>query len=291
MPNPKTTSRTTVIAGAAFLVIALAACAPATEPGASPSSPQRAGGLPSSHIHWLTVNSATDQVLLATHDGLFDVSKQPAVKIGGANDLMGFTAGQEPGVFYASGHPGAGSELPNPLGLLRTADGGKTWEQLSRQSESDFHAMTTTKSGIVAFDGALRTSKDGKTWRTVSTAFAPAVLAAHSGGDTVLATTQDGIQRSTDGGTTWTAVKPGPVIQFAAFATAAEVAGAEPNGTVHYSTDAGITWTKKGRIDGDVMAIVATKGADGQTEIWAATQDGIVVSTDDGMTFRASPGS
>lgn len=292
MPIPKTTSRTAaILAGATALVLALAACTPATETGSGASSPPHAGGLPSSHVHGLTVSAATGQVLLATHDGLFDVTKQPATKVGGTNDLMGFTAGQEPGLFYASGHPGPGSELPNPLGLLRTTDGGKTWEQLSRQRESDFHAMTTTKSGVVAFDGALRTSRDGKTWATVSAAFAPAVLAAHPGSDTVLATTEKGIQRSTDSGTTWTAVKSGPIIQFVAFATAAEVAGAEPDGTVHYSTDAGATWTKKGRIDGDVMAIAATKDANGQTQIWAATQDGIVVSTDGGMTFRPSPES
>lgn len=291
--SSKTMSRSSVVlAGAAALVLALAACTPSTGPTAGASSTRQAGsGLPSSHVHGLTVSGDTSQVLLATHDGLFDVSKQPATKIGGTNDLMGFTAGKDSGIFYASGHPGAGSNLPNPLGLLKTVDGGKTWEQLSRQGESDFHAMTTTKSGIVAFDGTLRTSPDGKTWKTVSAGFAPAVLAGHPGSDTVLATTQEGIQRSTNGGTTWTAVKSGPVIQFAAFATAAEVVGAEPDGTVHYSADAGVTWTKKGRIEGQVLAIAAVKSANGQSQILAATPEGIVVSTDGGTTFRPSPES
>ncbi|WP_144662977.1 F510_1955 family glycosylhydrolase [Paenarthrobacter nicotinovorans] len=286
--SSKTTSLpAAVMAGAAALVLALAACTPSTGPTAGASSTQQAGsGLPSSHVHGLTVSGDTSQVLLATHDGLFDMTKQPAAKIGGTNDLMGFTAGKDSGIFYASGHPGAGSNLPNPLGLLKTVDGGKTWEQLSRQSESDFHAMTTTKSGIVAFDGTLRTSPDGKTWKTVTAGFAPAVLAGHPDSDTVLATTQKGIQRSTDGGTTWAAVKQGPVIQFAAFATASEVAGAQPDGTVHYSADAGVTWTKKGRIDKEVLAIAAVKNANGQSQIWAATQEGIVVSTDGGTTFR-----
>jgi len=48
--------------------------------------------MPDPHIHGLSVSSETGQVLLATHDGLFDVSKKPAVKIGPTNDLMGFTA-------------------------------------------------------------------------------------------------------------------------------------------------------------------------------------------------------
>lgn len=279
-------------AGAAALILGLSACAPATEPSTGASSTHHTRSvLPSSHVHGLTVSGDTSRVLLATHEGLFDVTKQPATKIGGTNDLMGFTAGQDEGVFYASGHPGSGSDLPNPLGLIKSVDGGKTWEPLSRQGESDFHAMTTTKSGILAFDGSLRTSPDGKTWTTVAAGFAPAVLAGHPNSDTVLATTPVGIQRSIDGGNSWTLEGAGPVIQFAAFAHPMEAAGVEPDGTVHYSADAGATWTRMGRIDGEVLAIAAVKGADEKPWIWAATTDGVVVSTDGGTTFRPSDAS
>ncbi|WP_017197943.1 F510_1955 family glycosylhydrolase [Arthrobacter sp. M2012083] len=275
-----------VLLSAAALVLAMAACAPASPPASTaPSIELSDKALPSSHVHGLSVNGETSQVLLATHDGLFDVTKQPASKIGGTNDLMGFTAGQD-GVFYASGHPGPGSDLPNPLGLIKSTDGGQTWEKLSRQGESDFHALTTTKSGIVAFDGQLRSSPDGKTWNTVAAMFAPAVLAGHPDSDTVLGTTTEGIQRSTDGGTTWDLLQGGPVIQYAAFANPVEAAGVAPDGTTYYSADAGATWTKKGRVDGEVLAIAAVKGADGKPWIWAATPDGIVVSTDGGASFR-----
>ena len=276
-------------ASAAALILALAACTQAPEPSPEATSPHHAGnGLPSTHIHGLTVNGDTGQVLLATHDGLFDVTKDPATKIGDTNDLMGFTAGQGEGIFYASGHPGPGSELPNPLGLIKSGDGGKTWEQLSRQGESDFHALTTTKSGIVAFDGQLRTSPDGNTWTTVAADFIPAALAGHPNSDTVLATTKVGIRRSTDGGKTWALVESSPVIQYAAFAHPGEAAGVEPDGTVHFSADAGATWIRKGRIDGQVQAIAAVKGGDGNPWIWAATDGGIIVSTDGGATFRPS---
>ncbi|PNI10506.1 hypothetical protein CXX84_03350 [Arthrobacter sp. AFG7.2] len=277
--------RTRNYAVAAAALLALTGCAPATSPAPATSS-TAANALPGSHVHGITVSGETSQVLLATHDGLFDVTTTPATKIGETNDLMGFTPGPSDGIFYASGHPGPGSDLPNPMGLLRSSDGGQTWEQLSRQGESDFHALAATKSGIVAFDGILRTSADGKTWNTVAAAFAPAVLAGHPDSNTVLATTPDGIQRSTDGGTTWTAVDNGPVIQFAAFAHPAEALGVEPDGTVHYSPDAGGTWTRKGRIEAEVMAIGAIKGEDGRPWLWAATSDGVVVSTDGGMTFR-----
>nr|WP_229666328.1 exo-alpha-sialidase [Pseudarthrobacter polychromogenes] len=282
-----------MLSAAAAALLALAGCAPASSPAPDTNGTATGTGtgsapspLPGSHVHGIAVSGETSQVLLATHDGLFDVTTAPATKIGGTNDLMGFTPGPSDGVFYASGHPGPGSDLPNPLGLLKTSDGGKTWEPLSRQGESDFHALTATQSGIVAFDGVLRTSPDGKTWTTVAADFAPAVLASHPDSTTVLATTQDGIQRSTDSGNTWTQLENGPVIQFAAFAHPAEAVGVEPDGTVHYSADAGETWTEHGRIDAEVMAIAALKGEDGRPWIWAATADGVMVSTDGGMIFR-----
>lgn len=279
---------------AAALLLTLSACIPGATPGtpgAGSAPATAAAGLPSSHIHGLSVNPKTDQVLLATHEGLFDVTKSPATKIGGTNDLMGFTAAADHGVFYASGHPGPGSDLPNPMGLIRSVDGGKTWEQLSRQGESDFHALAATTSGIVAFDGTLQTSPDGKTWTPAKAAFVPAVLAGTPKSDTVLATTREGLQRSTDGGKTWELNTAAPVVQFVAFAGATEVIGVEPGGTVHYSADAGRTWTRTGQIEGQVQAMTAVIGADGKPWIWAATAEKLVVSTDGGATFRSADSS
>lgn len=183
---------------AAALLLTLSACSSGSPTDTTPSTAP--AGLPSSHIHGLSVNRDTDQVLLATHEGLFDITKSPGTQVGDTNDLMGFTAAGDQDVFYASGHPGPGSDLPNPMGLIRSADGGKTWEKLSRQGESDFHALATARSGIIAYDGTLQTSPDGKTWTPASAEFVPAVLAGNPETDTVLATTRDGLQRSTDGG-------------------------------------------------------------------------------------------
>lgn len=289
MPLHPVIDRPAAALTAAALLLTLSACTPGGTPGTpgAGSAPATAASeLPSSHVHGLSVNRETDQVLLATHEGLFDVTKSPATKIGGSNDLMGFTAAADQGVFYASGHPGPGSDLPNPMGLIRSVDGGKTWEQLSRQGESDFHALAATKSGIVAFDGTLQTSPDGKTWTPATAGFVPAVLAGTPEGDTVLAATREGLQRSTDGGKTWELNTTAPIVQFVAFASATEVIGIEPNGAVHYSTDAGTTWTRTGHIEGQVQATTAVTGAEGKPWIWAATTEGLVVSTDGGATFR-----
>ena len=281
---------TAVLAAGAGLILALSACSPSSGAAGPAPAGNAASSLPDAHVHGLSV-SETGQVLLATHDGLFDVTKQPAAKIGATNDLMGFTGGTDHGVLYASGHPGEGSDLADPLGLIRSTDAGKTWEKLSRQGESDFHALTATKSGIVGFDGALRTSPDGKTWTTVAVDFVPAVLAGNPNSDTVLATTPQGIRRSTDGGKTWTTLGSGPVVQFAAFASPAEAVGVEPDGTVHTSADAGATWTRKGKIDDTVQAVAAVKGPEASPTIWVATASGIVVSTDGGVTFGPAEAS
>lgn len=279
------TTRAVLLSGAAATLLAVAACTPPASP--TPPGTTAAGStIPGAHVHGLTVSGETGQILLATHEGLFDVTSLPATQIGDTNDLMGFTASPADGVYYASGHPGPGSDLPNPLGLLRSSDGGKSWESLSRQGESDFHAMTTTQSGLLAFDGALRASADGRSWTTIAADFVPAVLAGHPNSNTVLATTPEGIQRSTDAGATWKPVKDGPVIQFAAFAHPTGAVGVEPGGTVYYSADAGESWTKKGRIDAQVDAIASIVDAEGRPRIWAATPAGIIVSTDGGATFR-----
>ncbi|MEO3931267.1 F510_1955 family glycosylhydrolase [Micrococcaceae bacterium Sec7.4] len=293
MPNPTRprARATAVLAAGAGLILALSACSPSSGAAGPASAGNTGSPMPDAHVHGLSVSSETGQVLLATHDGLFDMTKQPAAKIGATHDLMGFTGGTDHGVLYASGHPGEGSDLANPLGLIRSADAGKTWETLSRQGESDFHALTATKSGIVGFDGALRTSPDGKTWNTVASNFVPAALAGTPTSDTVLATTPQGIHRSTDGGKTWNTVDSGPVIQFAAFASPAEAVGIEPDGTVHSSTDAGATWTRKGKIKDTVQAVAAVKGPEAALSIWAATASGLVVSTDGGVTFRPADAS
>ena len=276
---------------AAFLVLplVLAGCSAAPAPAGPPPAAADMG-----HVHAISVDPASTKILLATHTGLYDATDGPAVKVGESGmDLMGFTATADPNVFYASGHPGPGSALPNPLGLIRSDDGGTTWQQLSRAGESDFHALTVSGHSLVAFDGELRTSPDGVTWTTSPASFAPAVLAGSPASTVVLATTENGLQRSTDSGATWQAVEASPIIQFAAMAASTEKApteavGVTPGGSVHVSTDTGLTWAAAGTISGQVQAVAAVAAGTGPLRIWAATTTGVQVSTDGGATFHAA---
>lgn len=291
--TPRTTfsrNRLPMVSAALLLPLALIGCTPTTPTAVAPNPVPASAG----HVHGIFVDPVSTQILLATHDGLYDATDKAPVKIGTETiDLMGFAAAADPLVFYASGHPGPGSKLPEPVGLIRSSDAGKTWEPLSRGGQSDFHALSSTDHGLVAFDGKLRTSTDGVTWATSAANFSPAVLAGNPATTIVLATTQEGLQRSTDSGKTWSAVPGAPLMQFVSFAAETakagpaptQVVGITPDGNVHTSADAGLTWAPAGKVEGQVQAVTALTGASGKPAIWVATAEGVQSSSDGGATF------
>lgn len=82
------------------------------------------------HVHGIGYVGNDNGLYLATHTGLkmyrdgewLETTKN-------LNDYMGFNAVDKG--FYTSGHPGEDSDLPNPIGIQRSFDGGKTLESLS----------------------------------------------------------------------------------------------------------------------------------------------------------------
>ena len=238
------------------------------------------------HVHGLAVDPGTDELLLAGHNGLFDLGGEQPQKIGGTNDYMGFAVAG-PGHYYASGHPGPGSELPNPVGLIESTDGGESWEVLSRQGESDFHAMAASSEGVVGFDGTLRFTPDGEQWTEAEEQIQPVHLAASPEAPVVLATTQDGVQRSTDGGRTWQLSDGAPVLLVTGFAGPDTVVGVAPDGVVHVSRDAGLTWDQTGGQVGQPAAVAADV-VDGELHAWVATERGIEFSDDGGASFATT---
>ena len=95
------------------------------------------------HVHGLAYSADGKRLMIPSHHGLAIYeggkwSKAP----GPQHDYMGFSATAS-GI-YSSGHPEHGSALVNPFGLLRSRDGGKTWEKLGLEGESDFHVLATS---------------------------------------------------------------------------------------------------------------------------------------------------
>ena len=122
-----------------------------------------------SHIHGIKAFNNT--ILMGTHEGLFEFVAQNSMKPIGKDrfDIMGLDSNGA--TLFASGHPSANSKLPNPVGLLRSVDGGKNWKSLSLLGEVDFHFLEVSGSQIYggnATDGSLMYSKNlGKSWKRI----------------------------------------------------------------------------------------------------------------------------
>jgi len=269
----------------ASAAVVLAACTP-TPPQSAASSSQTAvttpagstptrsvavsqpatAPIPITHVHGIARDPKTGDLLLATHEGLFRQVGGQLLQTGPVIDLMGFAVGPD-GTFYASGHPGVGVNLPRPVGLLTSADGGRTWQQQSRGGQSDFHALTVGPTNVTGFDGALRTSTDRKAWTGRAIPAEPRNLAASPRTGRLLATTAQGLLASSDNGATWTSLHPPETVVLAAWADESTIVVITTSARLATSTDAGATWTLHPKSLGAVEAMAATRTRDGALEV------------------------
>jgi photosystem II stability/assembly factor-like uncharacterized protein len=163
-------------------------------------------GIEISHVHGLAYLDG--DLFVGTHHGLARLSHGEWQYLGAAHDYMGLTQG--PGVLYASGHPADPRAYGSTnLGLLRSTDGGQSWQQLLQGP--DFHALTSwpDRDWVMGFwQGMLKLSRDaGVTWEDRP---APSqVLALEATSEILLAGTTQGLLVSRDAGMSpagWTAV-------------------------------------------------------------------------------------
>ena len=99
-----------------------------------------AGGFEMPHIHGLGFSADGSQLVVPAHNGLriFSDSRWQIPEVP-THDYMGYAPADNG--FYSSGHPGQSTGLVNPLGLVKSTDGGKTLTTLGFEGESDFHLM------------------------------------------------------------------------------------------------------------------------------------------------------
>ena len=122
-----------------------------------------------SHIHHIKV--VEKKMFVLTHEGLFELAGKNNMKLVAKDkfDVMGFTTlGKD---LFASGHPAQGSKAPNPIGLLKSIDGGLSWKAVSFAGKVDFHLLEGAGSELYGADsqsGDLLYSADsGKTWSSL----------------------------------------------------------------------------------------------------------------------------
>ena len=92
-------------------------------------------------------------MLVGTRDGVNRVD--PATcrleRVGESrDDLMAFM-GDPSSLLLASDHPGPGSDMVNPLGLMTSTDGGDSWRAVSLGGPVDFHAMAENGDQVIGW--------------------------------------------------------------------------------------------------------------------------------------------
>jgi|JRYJ01.1.fsa_nt_gb photosystem II stability/assembly factor-like uncharacterized protein len=92
------------------------------------------------HVHGLGYSPDGSRLMIPSHDGLSVYSggrwsKAPGPK----HDFMGFAVTRD--FIISSGHPARGAGRANPLGLIRSRDGGRSWTRLDFEGEAEFHVV------------------------------------------------------------------------------------------------------------------------------------------------------
>lgn len=176
------------------------------------------------HVHGLSYSADGERLMIPSHHGLAVYEKGKWSKAPGPqHDYMGFSA--TAGHLYSSGHPAPGSGLVNPFGLIRSRDGGKTWDKLGLEGETDFHLLATgwNSNAIYVWNpapnsrmrrsGLHLTLNDGLLWSPAAAAGlngAPNALAVHPSDSSIVAVaTAGGIYLSRDSGGRFEAVAGG----------------------------------------------------------------------------------
>ncbi|MFD2760404.1 F510_1955 family glycosylhydrolase [Lentibacillus juripiscarius] len=166
------------------------------------------------HVHGMGYAGNDNGLYFASHTGLKIYREDEWFKTSNNfNDYMGFNAVDEG--FYTSGHPGEDSDLPNPIGIQRSFDGGKTLESLKFEGETDFHAMAVGYNSHDIFvmnpaknskleQGFYKSQDEGESWESVNASglegeiFALAIHPSDSNHFAVATT--NGVFVSNDGG-------------------------------------------------------------------------------------------
>ncbi|WP_394141616.1 F510_1955 family glycosylhydrolase [Cytobacillus oceanisediminis] len=177
------------------------------------------------HIHGLGITSDGSEIYVPAHDGLkvFKDGKWGNAE-GEKHDYMGFSMVNDG--FYSSGHPGPGSSLKNPFGVVKSTDMGKNLEILDLYQEIDFHGMAVgyNSHAIYVFNpqansrmddtGLYYSIDDTKTWtksEMKGIAGKLSSIAVHPNDENIIALgTNEGIFVSTDYGQSFEEISDTP---------------------------------------------------------------------------------
>ena len=241
----------------------------------------------------LELDPATGELLLTTNRGFFRIDPETdevrrqrgTISAAGDSSSVGtflelkYSAGGE---LIGSGHPDERT-LPQYLGLIRSADDGRTWEVVSRLGTADLHKIVEKHDRIYAWDAvisALLISDDGGL--SFDEHFTPRGLIIDFEVDPVdpsrvVVATDDQVFRSEDEGEGWRPLLAAEGVRLA-WPDAEHLYRADKDGTVYVSESGGDTWDPVGSVDGEPYKIEPVSAE----ELYLALSDGTIAHTSDG---------
>jgi hypothetical protein len=247
------------------------------------------------HVHGLGINPADGSLFIATHTGLFRAAKgrRRATRVANRfQDTMGFTV-VGPNDFLGSGHPDGREKLPPFLGLIRSADAGKSWRPISLLGKRDFHVLEAVGKRVYGYGSDFKTRKQGflisrdggRSWNERDVPEPLIALALDpSDPDRLLASGEGALYVSEDAGRGWVRIE-GPA---GLVAWSDQVTVIDSDGAVHTAED------PDGRIRpiGNVGGQPAALESDPKGDLYVALHDGTIKWSSDGgrsWSLRSSP--
>lgn len=254
------------------------------------------------HIHGMGFSPDGKQLFVAAHDG-FRVFADGAWQVPNLpkHDYMGYSPADTG--FYSSGHPHPSAGMVNPLGLVKSTDGGTTLTTLAFEGESDFHVMgvgyenhaiyvINTQPNSKLSTGMYYSLDDGQTWEQSAMQGLPGPpiqVAVHPTEANVVAmATQSGLALSTDYGDTFALVgERGPVTAVHFGPTGDRLFfGYQELSAYDLASEAITTLSTPALTENDAIGYIAVNPTDADTIVFATFNRNIYVSHDSGQAWQ-----
>ncbi|EFV74658.1 F510_1955 family glycosylhydrolase [Cytobacillus sp. FSL W8-0315] len=255
-------------------------------------------------LHGLSYSEDGGKLVAAVHDGLKVYSDSSwSVPDIPKNDYMGYSPVKNG--FYSSGHPAPGSNLKNPLGIVKSKDNGETVEIVDFQGEADFHALSvgyeTEEIYVFAAEpnskmkeqGFYYSSDQGETWNLMNmqgVSGSPLTMAAHPSKNGTLAIgTDQGLYLSENYGNTFDKILAEISVSATVFAGNDTIIAGTNNGNneiteVNINNNKSTNYSMPKNSEGNIT-FIAVNNKNKKELSFATDQLNIYTTTDSGETW------